>query len=137
MKSNTSGNVELVIQREIHSRDDRSYSLPLGGAVQSYSSGRNSTGSNISGLAHDPSPSPHAMDSSNPCECFFFFLHFFSFSILFIRIFEHHSTFSLIYYHRLFFFIAQYFSSLNSCIFCIFLYRYGWLYFSFHFIHRR
>jgi hypothetical protein len=81
MKSNTSGNVELVIQREIHSRDDRSYSLPLGGAVQSYSSGRNSTGSNISGLAHDPSPSPHAMDSSNPCECFFFvaFLFFFYF----------------------------------------------------------
>ncbi|EFX87560.1 hypothetical protein DAPPUDRAFT_312030 [Daphnia pulex] len=49
------------------SRDDRSYSLPLGGAGQAYSSGRNSTGSNISGLAHDPSPSPHTMDSSNPC----------------------------------------------------------------------
>ncbi|XP_046655102.1 calmodulin-binding transcription activator 1-like isoform X5 [Daphnia pulicaria] len=48
------------------SRDDRSYSLPLGGAGQAYSSGRNSTGSNISGLAHDPSPSPHTMDSSNP-----------------------------------------------------------------------
>ncbi|KZS13454.1 putative Calmodulin-binding transcription activator 1 [Daphnia magna] len=49
------------------SRDDRSYSLPLGGAGQAYSSGRNSTGSNVSCLAHDPSPSPHTMDSSNPC----------------------------------------------------------------------
>uniref|UniRef100_A0A0P6EII8 Calmodulin-binding transcription activator n=1 Tax=Daphnia magna TaxID=35525 RepID=A0A0P6EII8_9CRUS len=48
------------------SRDDRSYSLPLGGAGQAYSSGRNSTGSNVSCLAHDPSPSPHTMDSSNP-----------------------------------------------------------------------
>ncbi|XP_059350166.1 calmodulin-binding transcription activator 2-like [Daphnia carinata] len=49
------------------SRDDRSYSLPLGGAGQAYPSGRNSTGSNVSCLAHDPSPSPHTMDSSNPC----------------------------------------------------------------------
>lgn len=47
-------------------RDDRSYSLPLGGAGQAYSSGRNSSGSNVSSLAHDPSPSPH-MDS-NVCE---------------------------------------------------------------------
>lgn len=48
------------------SRDDRSYSLPLGSNGPAYSSGRNSTGSNISSLAHDPSLSPH-MDSS-ACE---------------------------------------------------------------------
>ena len=72
-------------------RDDRSYSLPLGGAGQAYSSGRNSTGSNISSLAHDPSPSPH-MDSS---ACKYgpasgrrhsIFLHLKSFFILFIYI---------------------------------------------------
>jgi len=47
-------------------RDDRSYSLPLG-TGPAYSSGRNSTASNISSIVHDPSPSPH-LDSTAACE---------------------------------------------------------------------
>ena len=67
-------------------RDDRSYSLPLG-TGPAYSSGRNSTASNISSIVHDPSPSPQ-LDSTAACE-YISYAFFHIFSTYFLQNYSH------------------------------------------------